>query len=537
MSGRGAKVAVLGVITALSLSSCGGCSDNDSKVASGEAVVGQKASEHTLNNVTVSVPEGAVTRDAKLTVSSPVVLTADKTPFGDGVTPPSVQFDVSLDGGSLQPAAGKPLTLRIPLSGDFLPQGADPRGALVYTTTSNGLVLLDSEVVGDQLVVTTPHLSPKTVTYPTAKDIENLLANGALTEIKDDCPKQGSTPPLQELKITRDAPNELVQACLTTSKTDTFLTIRNRTPIMWGVKGSAGTEVLDSPDSFDDQAIKVLRGDLYDASVPQGILARSSYINVKLNTADLPATVEVRSHLRLVTAELTWKAVQLWLQVRSGKKSSQLMKDAKTYLVTVPGLHECLSQTAELEVGDVIGYVFTECGDVLGKLTIKFFGDEATGLLVPERWWNRIQAVGGGIKDGWHVVESGTMTTFNKFDNQKINIVVDVANPCLSADEFTGMVPSVLEALNVSSLEPDRVTVQNIQCAEGWALVEGVETFAGDYGPLISGPILLKWSGSNWEAMGIYASPFDSGINGGMVHESQAGCSAAPASFKNAVRC
>ena len=535
----------LGVITALSLTSCGGCSDDDAttKGSSAEAVIGQEGAQHTINGVTVVAPKGAVAKDTTLTVSAPRKVDAKSAPLATSTrTPAAFQFDVSLDGGQVQPAKNAPLTIRIPTTGEFAPKGADPRNALVYTTLPNGkFALLDSKVENGQLVVTTPHLSPKTVTYLTTEDIEAMLESGALTEIGGDCKKSGAAPPMELLKITDDAPNGLVEACITTKKSNTFLTIRNRTPIMWGVKGSRGTEVIETQDSINDQAIKMLRGNLYDSKTPQGILVRDSYIDIKLNKARIPAKVEVRAHQRLVNAELVWKAFQLWVQIKSGKSKDEVYKDAERLLVDVPGLQECLGKIAgDTKLTDVPGLLFSTCADVIGKAMIKVMGEEAASWIMPKKWWNRIQTGGGAFMDGLGLFENQVTTAFAKFDDKKINITVDVANPCLSGQDFSRIGKRLYLSINPDTIEPSRVTSDHgIACRDGWALVHEMSVTADSYmGYKIAwGPMLLKKENGTWKAMGLYASPFDSGTDGGMIHKVKKGCNQAPKSFRYVVHC
>lgn len=544
--GTAVRMAALALATLISVTACeGGCSGKDdaaSGQSSAEVIVGTAGAQKTVNNVEVTVPAGAVAKDTKLTVSAPKSLDPKSAPLEGmkGVT--SVQFDVSLDDGKVQPAKDKPLTLKIPNTEEFAPKGVDPRAALVYTTLSNGqLALLDSRLEREHLIVTVPHLSPKTITYVTEEGIKEALENGALKEIGGDCKKSGAAPPMKTVKITQDAPNGLVEACITTKKSDTFLTVRNRTPIMWGVKATPGAKVLETNDLVNVQMVKMLRGDLY-TGVPQGILARDSYIDIKLNTARIPTKVEVRAHQRLVNAELVVKALQLWVQIKSGNSQAESIQKTKKLLVELPGLEECLAKVAgDTALTDAFGLLFSTCGDLIGKGIIKVLGDEAASWVIPKKWWDRVQLGGGAIVDGWNLFQTQVTTVLAKFDGEKINIVVDEANPCLTEREFSRIGMRLYTSIDNSAFNATSVVSrEGIECRDGWALIKDMGVLSESYMnyAVVFGPLLIKKVDGRWQAMGLYASPFDSGTDGPtMIHKTKKGCNKAPDSFRRAVRC
>src|SRR5689334_2575567 len=93
------------------LVACGG----DSGKEQASAAVGPSGKTVELHGVTITVPAGAVPETTELSVRKPTRVAPGDAPFNLST---GTRLDISFKAG-LQPAAGRPLELAIPLKGAF----------------------------------------------------------------------------------------------------------------------------------------------------------------------------------------------------------------------------------------------------------------------------------------------------------------------------------------------------------------------------------------------------------------------------------
>ena len=383
-----------------------------------------------LGNVTVTVPEGAVTADTQLTATEPTALPATEAPLGLR----SVVFDLSFADGS-QPLV--PLEVTITLADRFLPEGMDPANALLYTETGNGWVLVPNEVAGTTLAASLTHLSRKAVSFLTKQDVERIL--------RDDVPGHSTCEPNQEIngvKIAADDSDGRVKACLVNRDGHTSLMVANNTNYIWPVVASSGLGVREPSRSINETGI-LTYSNWISAGNNRIHLTKGSYLEALLDPNRLPATLTLEANASTWIAEVFWSGTKLAVEIASGRSGDEFWRTVQFVMNDMADLQECVALAShEVQGANLVGKAveaidkfFNHCGDLVSNLVSKVVDLVGGGSLFG-RFFRRLMAFVNGAIDGVRAVYGGAISV-TQMIRGNITIRVEAANlrpPATSAD-------------------------------------------------------------------------------------------------------
>lgn len=478
------KLAVAGLV-AISLIAISAIyySKTSSKVNkdTGSVTVGARGGTFKLDDVIVVVPEGAVQQDTKLSISEPVFISGDDAPLGASK---AVRFDLSFADG-VEPAEGKPLEVTIPLSGNMLPEGADPTQALFYTHTTSGenRILVPSTVnEKGELQVSLAHLSEKEIIFLNNEELLNLIKNS-------DVATGASTECLQEIENTNDGYTLTVSssdtnralACLVASDAGQVLQITNRANFIYSVISSdvkmASTEALEANDTVVTTFASII--DSSSGSV-DSYMVRESTIQGVLDPDNDSSVVTLTASASVGWSEVIWKALRLFVETTAGGMAATTIADIVLNGSVLPCITGALSGAERsddflTQSTNMVKNVLDSCAKAIINKTLEVVGETAFESSV-EALVNYL--TGLGIILGLYDVISSAAAGL--IDNLKGDVTVKAEREyyCISDEEALTYMTS-----------NDAALVEPTICKEGWAIVSFNDLFSE------SDPDFMKWGG------------------------------------------
>jgi hypothetical protein len=416
------------------------------------ATVGPAGGTFTLSGISITIPPGAVSAPAELSVSQPHRLpSASRAPLAKVSSASGVQFDVSLDGGRLQPL--KPLAVAIPLRGVFLPPGAKPSQALLYTQapTKSGHQLLPTSIgVGNVLHVKLTHLSNKVLRF---LDIDALVANiqssiggGAHSE---QCLRELSTSATGKVRLGlpdgwTDDPKSPVRPCLEAGNGTVRLKIENRKLIVWQAATSIGTTYHSTQGNLDAEAVKLLTLAMFPDAQVQTFLGRSGTLTVSVPPAALPARAELRATSFTFVAEVFWIAINMIATMMTGTSAPAIVES----VLDSQGVISCFQlvwDTVKSE-GNPYDHVSRLYDLVTGSCSEKvavFLSNTTFGPVVPNKFFLSKLAIVGSIKQLLEAAVAGAQSAAQFYKGTLLfSVEAAMAEPvapsdgCLTPQQF-----------------------------------------------------------------------------------------------------
>ncbi|MGD8373743.1 MAG: hypothetical protein PVI21_02690 [Candidatus Woesebacteria bacterium] len=459
----------------------GGCGGEYSGVAPSKTfsatVKSGKAGTYKLGDITVTVPEGAVPKDTKLTATSPVNINSVNAPLGAT----SVKFDLSFDGG-LEPS--KPLKVAIPLKGDYLPDGVQVERAFLYSPDDAGNQwLVPSAVTDGVLYAQLNHLSPKIVSYLDDASLLSLI--GGIPDQVDftsDCKTSVETPS-GKVKLTgknwsNGDEGSPINACLTIEGSDVKLTIKNRVSYILSV-ASTNVSVDTATSSTEDGIVVELAKRMYPARNTKAFLGRDSELEVALSTDNLPTTLDLIADTNTYFAEISWASLKFLLGVFAGANESDKIVELADKVISAPEVVDCLRTAVEADGDDVSA--LDKFNSVTGKCTelivTKASAIATSGVAEWGQFWNRIFAIGSGISTAVNTVVTAYYGIKLQLNNT-MRITVSFASgssgsspTCLTVAQAERMLNDALaEHASLTGDEAVASDVVSVKCFDGWAV-------------------------------------------------------------------
>lgn len=468
MHSRTKAAGALGAVVALLLSS--GCSLFDKDEApkpTGTANVTAEGSAHTLENVTITVAPNTVSAPTNLTVTTPAPKPDDSSlPFG-GLNAPNVQFDISL-AGDVQPL--QPLDVKIPLTGKFLPNGAKPEHALLYSPNEAGeWRLVPSIVENGVLHAKVAHLSPKHITYATPTAIFQAVAGDLYNQAQQsagNCEREyGSGADKVTLGGSgwEKSANSVVHPCLTKKNGKLSLKITNNSAIMWSV-ATSGPQVNADSGSTEVEMIKAIAKILPHDKNLKAFLAEDDDAVVEIDNDALPATVQMRADAVQFLAQAIWISVKFGVGVFSGKSGDGVIRLANEVMKT-PELIDCVADVFKSTANNkfdafvIVRTLLSACGEKIGRLL--------EAAIPPLGWWEKLTntffTVVDGIATAVKTIDAAVAGVMQQIKGDVTITVKSVAPPkppCATLASFK-------EAVHEGGATV--VSVDNIKCSNGWA--------------------------------------------------------------------
>jgi hypothetical protein len=526
---RARRSAALGAVVTLLLTS--GCTSWRSKekpiVRPATAELTPGASNHVLEDVTIAVAENTVNVPTELYVFKPEPKPDEPSlPFG-GNGLPNVQFDISLARGA-QPL--QPLDVKIPLSGKFLPPGANPEHALLYSPNKAGEWRLVPGIVENGVLhAQVASLSPKHIVYATPAAVIQAVLGDLYTQSQQDagdCKHEQTTADGKVLlggSSWEKSANSAVHPCLTQQNGEIKLKIANNSAIMWSM-ATSGPAIDANTSSNETEMIRLIAKWLPHDKNVKAFLAEDHDAWVDVDTSSLPLTVQMRADATPFLANSIWIAVKFGVGLFSGKGGNDVATLAGE-VVKAPELIDCMTDafksTADnkLDVGGIVRVALSECGQKIAQLI--------DALAPPTNWWERVVGTFFTVTEGI----AGAVDTINKAYNGivqqikgDVTIVVKsdappkpkvVKPPCATLTSFK-------EALSREGVPVQGVS--GIDCSNGWAKANVSVPLSRDS---YDGYTLIHFVGGSWSYVRTMNEPIFYG-----TPENDKLCSKLPADFR-----
>lgn len=288
------------------------------------------------SGIRVSVPAGAVDKDATLSVSGIRQLAKKAAgPLG-GLRDGAETFDVSLSSdrqSHMQPK--KPLRVMVPLP---LSMGAHTT-ALPYTTDGRGnYYLLPYTVNGNTLVIDMPRLSPKYIAYVSD---DKLLADFDADQTKVNPGSCSQQVTVNDTKVKfgskskgwstqGDSP---IFACLAKGS-DGYVRVNmvNRIDYILAVASANNVRLAASKGDVDTEMVKSITRLIFPDNKVKAYAGLDDKIVGSIAVGDLPATIELRGDPPTFFAGNIWTLLNLSIELLSGKTGSETIELANVVL-------------------------------------------------------------------------------------------------------------------------------------------------------------------------------------------------------------
>jgi hypothetical protein len=486
----------------LLLSGCSLFNREDKPDLPNSANITPDASTHTLENITINVAPQTVNTPTNLSVSPPAPKPDEPSlPFG-GAGLPNVQFDISLAGGA-QPQ--QPLDVKIPLSGKFLPPGANPEHALLYSPNKAGEWRLVPGIVENGVLhAQVASLSPKHIVFPgpltiISGSIPTQVANNLPKDIPN-CPREYTTKNGKIILAGRGWRSDTtspVHPCLIDDNGMPKLKVVNNTPLMWTIAAD-GTTVTSQAD-LDDEMIKFIAKSFNADQRVQAYLADGdeAWADIKV----LPTTVQLRANPDTYLASALWVGTKMLTAVLTGEEGDELTKRAQM-LASVPGTFDCVKRLFDDDSKtpdfiEIVSYMFSECVEAFARTLDGFLPKKDIWI----GWKNQFFGVGGGVVDAVKVLRGTAPGIFQQFTGGILIEVKRATPPCATRNDFNAA---------SSRARGNRVTAQvvNIECVNGWASGNEVAG-AGLDGVLV----IVQFKNGRWEEIFVGTAPPEHGFD------------------------
>ena len=457
--------------------------------------------ETTPEGVEITVPPDAVVGEATLTVTKVTQVAADQHAPFDGVRTGAVKFDISLiqDGVEIQPA--EPLTIEIPLEGDLLPEGADPKSALLYTalpSSSTGYWLMQTQVKKSVLTSTLSHLSPKYISFVDPQKYHDEFWPDGDTPGSEDCKTSLDEVELVAEGWSNDEDDSPINACLTEDDDTIHVGIINRVNYMLSVT-SDGMELETTQGTAEEELVMYFAGLLSSGSGVDGYVDQSGRLDASASVYDLPASLELQANADAFLAEAGWWALKVVVDVFTGGTGTEVLRLVIDGLGVVSCVQDALdTATGDIDVLQIVNLLTSMCTELIAKA---LGVDLGWGLFGKWVGWFKIA---GHIIDGIQLVA----TAFAGFTMQfsgTMTVTLDFKAPeCLSEWEANELFIRGLAEQGDTSVDLNNIGEEieyrldnyplEVVCSGDWATARLIG--GGD------GIHLYEWSGSNWEILG-----------------------------------
>lgn len=488
------------VVATASLLATSACTDDEPKKPSSTATAVGPAgtsSPISLNGVSVAVPPGAVQSETELVVSAPTRADKAQSPFGLA----STSVDISFKNGE-QPAAGKPLAVKIPLAGAFRPDNANPQHAMLYHSLPDGKGFrLQPAIVKDgQLETELTHLSEWRVVYLDGATLSSYAPPVTTPVKRENCTSEVQTKDAGKVRVggtgwstKKDSP---VKACLYTDGDQPALSITNNLNYLLPVASTDGLKLdISSKDAEEDMVRLITRRIIApDMKQVKGYLGREGTLTTTISAKSLPATVELVGDPSTFLAESTWIALKFLVGMMVGKPGNQVAADVKLLIESTEVL-TCLKNALDIGTGkmpsmmDVVDLVTSKCTDAVAKALSIYVANNS--------WWGQAWSrvsnlVGGGvdaIKNAFTGIE-GIRLQFHG----TIRITVKQQPMCPTAKDFQAA------AMAYAAVKFGSAKVKTVpgECHNGW--VHGyTQSWLDDAGFWGDGvQTVMHWNGNAW---------------------------------------
>lgn len=459
--------------------SVGGCGGSYSAGGSSETfsvtVEADKTSTYSLGDITVTVPEGAVPKDTKLTATVPVAIDSAIAPLGAN----SVQFDLSFDDG-LEPS--KPLDIAIPLTGDYLPDGVQAERAFLYSPDGNGNQwLVPTEVTDGVLYAQLNHLSPKVIAYPDDASLQSLISGiPDQPDLAQDCQMtvevSGGTVKLTGKNWSNTEEDSPINACLSVNGDDASLTIENRVNYILSV-ASTNVAIDTVTTSANDGVVAALALKMYPAQNTKAFLGRDSELNIVLPSDNLPSTIELIADTNTYFAEISWAALKFLLGVFAGVDEENKIVTMAETVISAPEVVDCLRTAMDASNGEDVS-VLDKINFITGKCT-ELIVTKASSIATSSndvwgKFWKRIFVIGNGVSTAINTLVTAYDGIRLQFNNT-MRLVVAKASSSSDDDSSTCLTSSAADSIQNAYLaelssQPTIVKSVRVKCFGSWAV-------------------------------------------------------------------
>jgi hypothetical protein len=505
---RARRSAALGAVVTLLLTS--GCTSWRSKekpiVRPATAELTPGASNHVLEDVTIAVAENTVNVPTELYVFKPEPKPDEPSlPFG-GNGLPNVQFDISLARGA-QPL--QPLDVKIPLSGKFLPPGANPEHALLYSPNKAGEWRLVPGIVENGVLhAQVASLSPKHIVFfdPVANFLQTIGKWEA--EGVKDCNREITTAATGKIKLGgsgwKNANDSPLHPCLVEENGKAQLRVGNNSTIMWSV-ASNGPSVNAPRGGTEDELIKLIVKTFNSDKRVKAYLAEGDATWTEIDNNSLPVTLEFRANPDTFLARAFWVGLNMSVGMLTGTSGDKTAEVIKTLLVDGSDLVGCLEDVAQsanniFDANKIVDTLLSICGEKIAQ----GLGVDVASKGAVEWTFGGILAALGGIKDSAGLLFTAYQSVMQQLGNG-VTVKVERAAPpkpsCASRSDFNAA---------SSRARGNRVTAQvvNIKCVEGWA--SGSEVAGAGFDGVL---VVVQLKNGRWEEVFVGSAPPEHGFD------------------------
>lgn len=441
--------------------------DSDDSVESVK-IKGGKADTYQLGDLTVKTAEGSVPKDTELRLTKPKSLKNDNGALF-GVN--TVGFDLSLE-GEAQPAA--PLDISVPLTSDYVPPGAEPQNALLYTPmpSGNGMMELVPAVVNNGVLhARLHHLSPKIITYPNDQDFLGLAGIRPKIQSRPDCQTSVTTSagPVKFTDASKGWDNKdgsPIQACLSVKDGQAEMAITNRVEYLMAMAATNGLQLSTASDSADERMVAFLAALIFPSKKIKAYVGHNATMNIPLPAASLPATVELQADPSSFLAQAGWSSLRFMVSIltgTSGSKSAELVENVLDTPEVVDCMRSALTVDGKPSYGEIMVVVSSKCGEQIMKALGYFIAEKG----VWDVFWGRIFF----LNDAEDIIRQTFWGAVNGIRMQftgTIRVVVDgppKAPACPSDEEAL----RIMRTEGIGYEEESRVVPDSKICADGWA--------------------------------------------------------------------
>lgn len=492
----------LGAAIALLLAGCS-TDKSDKPKNNGSVEITKDGGSFPVGGLTINVAPQTVQANTKLTVSTPTVQKGSTPrPLGSANST-NVQFDISLAGGA-QPL--EPLDVQIPLQGAFLPAGAKPENARIYTpTTTVGWRLVPSIVKGNVLHAKLSHLSPKNISFASPGELWDSIASQWEPQEVKNCNRELTTGATGKVKLGGDGwkndTSSVLHPCLMEENGKTMLRVGNNTGLMWSVASSGAN--INAPDSSAEAGIvKLIVKTLTPNNKVKAYLAEGDATWTNVTKDDLPATLEFRADPNTFLAQAFWVGLNMAVGMFTGTNGSQAVAHVKTFLTAVDGL-DCLKKAAETANGStdtkkIIDILLSSCTEVIATI----LGVDVKSKGAADWVLGGLIAAFDGIKDSLGLLGTAFQGVMQQVNGNITVKVMKVSPPCATRKDFNSA-SSRTRGVSVTG------EVKNIKCVNGWA--HGNELA----GPGLDGVlVVVRLEGDRWKEVFVGTAPPEHGYDG-----------------------
>ncbi len=414
------------------------------------------------------MPEGAVQQETKLSISEPELISGDDAPLGASK---AVRFDLSFEDG-IEPAEGKPLEVTIPLSGNMLPEGADPTQAMFYTRTTSGenRILVPSTVnEKGELRVSLAHLSEKEIIFLNNEELLNLVKDS-------DIAAGASTECLQEIENTNDGYTLKVNssdttralACLVANDNGQVLQITNRANFIYSVTSSdvkmASTEALEADDTVVTTFASII--DSNSGSV-DSYMVRESTIQGVLNPDNDSSVVTLTASASVGWSEVIWKALRLFVETSVGGIAATTIADVVLDGSVLPCITGALSSTERsddflTQSTNMVKNILDSCAKAIINKTLEVVGENVFESTV-EALVKYLTGL-GAILGLYDVISSAAAGLIDNFKGD-VRVKAEREYYCPTEEEFITTANEIFPG-EKNDIDP---LGYGVACENGWA--------------------------------------------------------------------